>query len=140
MQRTDPLRNFRFRLEVDGIVEAAFSEVSVGAAADDRLGLAAGHNLNGSSGRGIVTLRWGLSDSPELSRWHRAASDETARLADKRRRVVIHVEDEAGNDKARYEIARAWPVKLEGPELNGRGNEVAIEALELAHDGIRRIP
>ena len=140
MERDDPLRSFRYRLEVDGVIRAAFSELSVSGPGNDRLAVTASRTAKASGDHGNVTLQWGLSDSSELSKWHRSASDETAPLADKRRRVVIHVEDEAGNDKARFEIAHAWPVKLEGPELNGRGNEVAIETLELAHDGIRRIP
>ena len=30
----------------------------------------------------------------------------------------------------------AWPVKIEGPSLNASANEVAIESLELAHEGL----
>ena len=30
MARNDPLRNFRFRLEIDGITQAGFSEVTIG--------------------------------------------------------------------------------------------------------------
>ena len=30
----------------------------------------------------------------------------------------------------------AWPVKLEGPGLKATGNEVAIESIELAHEGL----
>ena len=35
----------------------------------------------------------------------------------------------------RWNLSRAWPVKLEGSTLNAQGNEVAIETLELAHEG-----
>ena len=30
----------------------------------------------------------------------------------------------------------AWPVKL-GPNLNVRGNDVALESIELTHEGLR---
>jgi len=31
---------------------------------------------------------------------------------------------------------RGWPAKWEGPALNARTNEVAIETLEIAHEGL----
>ena len=31
----------------------------------------------------------------------------------------------------------ARPVKLEGPSLNARGNDVALETIELTHEGLR---
>jgi len=30
----------------------------------------------------------------------------------------------------------AWPMKWQGPSLNGKGNEVAMESMELAHEGL----
>jgi len=35
----------------------------------------------------------------------------------------------------RWNLRRAWPVKIEAGPLNAQGNEVAIETLELAHEG-----
>ena len=35
----------------------------------------------------------------------------------------------------RWNLSRAWPVKLETGPLNAVANEVAIETLELAHEG-----
>ena len=35
-----------------------------------------------------------------------------------------------------YEFVNAWPVSWEGPSLNSNGSEIAIETLELAHDGL----
>jgi phage tail-like protein len=37
---------------------------------------------------------------------------------------------------ARWLVRRAWPQKWVGPDLRGLGNEVAIETLELAHEGV----
>jgi len=65
--------------------------------------------------------------------------DEATALSAARRTVVIRIQDDAGQDKAAYEITRAWPTKYNPTDLNGKGNEVAIESLELANEGIRRI-
>ncbi|MBW1687124.1 MAG: phage tail protein, partial [Deltaproteobacteria bacterium] len=37
----------------------------------------------------------------------------------------------------RYEFKNAWPVSWEGPAFNSGGSELAIETLEIAHDGLR---
>ena len=39
---------------------------------------------------------------------------------------------------ARWNFVRAWPTKWDGPDLNAVANDVAIELLELAHEGIER--
>ena len=36
----------------------------------------------------------------------------------------------------RYNFKAAWPVSWEGPSFNSQANELAIESIELAHDGI----
>jgi phage tail-like protein len=145
MPATDPLRNFRYRLEIDGIVQAGFSEVAIGDASNDPIEYREGNEittvrkLKGLNKYGNITLKWGLTDSIELSNWHRMVVDDATPLAAARKTVVIRIQNEAGEDKAAYEITRAWPTKYNPTDLNGKGNEVAIESLELANEGIRRI-
>ena len=145
MPANDPLRNFRYRLEIDGIVQAGFSEVAIGDASNDPIEYREGNELTtvrklkGLNKYANITLKWGLTDSIELSNWHRMVVDDATPLAAARRNVVIRVQNEAGEDKAAWEITRAWPTKYNPADLNGKGNEVAIESLELANEGIRRI-
>jgi phage tail-like protein len=56
-----------------------------------------------------------------------------------RQTVMIHVQNEAGQDVAAFEVVNAWPCKYDPSDLNGKGNEVAIDSLELCNEGIRRI-
>jgi phage tail-like protein len=145
MPANDPLRNFRYRLEIDGIVQAGFSEVAIGDASNDPIEYREGNELTtvrklkGLNKYGNITLKWGLTDSIELSNWHRMVVDDATPLSAARKTVVIRIQDEAGADKAAYEVTRAWPTKYNPTDLNGKGNEVAIESLELANEGIRRI-
>lgn len=145
MPANDPLRNFRYRLEIDGIVQAGFSEVAIGDASNDPIEYREGNEittvrkLKGLNKYGNITLKWGLTDSIELSNWHRMIVDDATQLSAARKTVVIRVQDDSGADKAAYEITRAWPTKYNPTDLNGKGNEVAIESLELANEGIRRI-
>lgn len=53
-----------------------------------------------------------------------------------RRDLIINLLDENRNPVVVWKITRAFPVKVEGPALKATGNEVAIESIELAHEGI----
>jgi len=53
-----------------------------------------------------------------------------------RRDLTISLLDEAHNPVMTWRALNAFPVKVEGPQLKATGNEVAIEAIELAHEGL----
>ncbi len=143
MARQDPLRNFRFRLEIDGIHVAGFSEVTIGAVTTDAIDYREGtdpphvRKLSGLTRFGNVSLKRGVTDSLELFKWHRQIV--AGQLGTSRRNVAIVVASEDGNDQARFVVTDAWPVKYDPSDLNGQGNEVFIELLELANEGIERI-
>jgi phage tail-like protein len=146
MARIDPLRNFRYRLEIDSVTQAGFSEVAIAEttidAVDYREGTDPPHvrKLSGLTKYGNITLKWGLTvgaNALDLFKWH---SDVSAgQVKEKRKKVVIVVQDEGGDDKARFVITDAWPIKYDPSDLNGKGNEVMIELLELANEGIERV-
>jgi phage tail-like protein len=143
MPRNDPLRNFRFRLEIDGIQAAGFSEVQIGATTTDvidyREGTDPAHvrKLSGLTKYGSITLKQGMTKSLELYQWHRQIV--AGQLASNRKQVSIVVQDESGADQARFVVSEAWPIKYATNELNAKGNDVLIELLELANEGIERV-
>jgi phage tail-like protein len=146
MARIDPLRNFRYRLEIDSIAQAGFSEVTIADttidAVDYREGTDPPHvrKLSGLTKYGNVTMKWGLTiggTALDLFKWH--ADVSAGQVKDKRKKVVIVVQDEAGADAARFVITDAWPVKYAPTALNAKGNEVLVELLELANEGIERV-
>lgn len=145
MARQDPLRKFRFRLEIDSIEQGAFSEVTIGDLASDPIEYREGdeiptvRKLSGLTKYANVTLKWGVTDSVELAEWHQQIVGGATLLEEIRKTVVIRIQDEAGDDKAAFEVTRAWPCKYDPTDLNGTGNEVAIDTLELCNEGIRRI-
>lgn len=141
MARKDPLRNFRFRLEIDGVQQAGFTEVTgfdtVVEPIDYREGTDPTHvrKLPGLTKFGNVTLKWGVTDSMELHNWHRQIVNGTIQ----RKNLSIIVVDEGGQDKARWNVVEAWPSKYDPADLNAKGNDLAIEMLELAHEGVERV-
>src|SRR6185312_15813393 len=138
MARKDPLRNFRFRLEIDGIQQANFSEVAIGENTSDVVDYRDGNEptharkLSGLTKYGNVTLKWGITDSRELAAWHDAIV--AGLLQTSRKQVAIVVQDEAGADKARFVVTDAWPSKYQISGLSGKGNEVLIETVELVNE------
>src|SRR3954469_22211384 len=146
MARIDPLRNFRYRLEIDSIAQAGFSEVMIAEttidAVDYREGTDPPHvrKLSGLTKYGNITLKWGLTvggTAMDLFKWH--ADVSAGQVKDKRKKVVIVVQDEAGQDAARWVISDAWPVKYDPSDLNAKGNEVMIELRGRANEGIERV-
>ena len=141
--RRDPYRNFRFRVEIDGLAAAGFSDVSIGEMATDIIEYREGNEptrvrkLPGLRKFGHVTLKRGMTASMELYNWHKQIMDGAIGAA--RRNVAITVLDQSGADAARFIVQDAWPVKYQPGDLNGKGNEVLIEFLELANEGIERV-
>ena len=93
--------------------------------------------LSGLTKFGNVSLKRGVADSLELFEWHQRIVQ--GQLVTNRRNVVIVVQNEAGEDKARFVVTNAWPTKYDPSDLNAAGNEVFIECLELANEGIERV-
>ena len=54
----------------------------------------------------------------------------------KRKPVTISLLDETGNATMVWTLANAWPTKITGTDLKSEGNEVAVETLEIAHEGL----
>ncbi|MEZ4445171.1 MAG: phage tail protein [Polyangiaceae bacterium] len=75
-----------------------------------------------------------MTDDRELYDWHQRIADGNI----ERKNGSIVLLDRKGDEVARWNFDRAWPTKWDGPDLNGESNDLAIEMIELAHEGIRR--
>ncbi len=142
-QRKDPYRNFRFRVEIDGITQAGFSECTIGDTTTDPIEYREGtdpttvRKLSGLTKYSNITLKWGITDSMDLYNWRKQVIDTGADGA--RKNISIILVDEVGSDKARWNIIQAWPTKYDAPDFTAKGNDVAIETLEIVHEGIQRV-
>jgi phage tail-like protein len=140
--RTDPYRNFRFRVEIDGIQTASFAEATIPDTTTDSVDYREGTDLpfqkklSGLTKYGNITLKKGLTDSVEIYQWRKSVEDAGATKA--RKNISLILIDEEGNDKARWDIMEAWPTKYSPSGFSAKANEVVIETLELVHEGIKR--
>jgi phage tail-like protein len=139
--RVDPFLNFNFLVEIDGITRAAFQEVSGFDSTTDVIEYREGgenttpRKLPGLTKYSNIVLKWGMTDDAELYTWHRQAV--LGNIERKNGSIVLL--DRQGSEVGRWNFFNAWPTKYDGPDLNAEGNDVAVETLELAHEGIERV-
>ena len=141
--RKDPFRNSRFILEIDGIVHSGFTEVIISSNSIEVVESMEG-NENPTSARKLpglikysnIILKRGITASLELYNWYKGVED--GKISTSRKNVSIILLDKRGKEQARWDFVKAWPVKYSGPCLNAIGNEIAVETLEIAHEGMTR--
>ncbi|MES2823569.1 MAG: phage tail protein [Pseudomonadota bacterium] len=140
-QRQDPYRNSNFIVEIDGIKQAGFSDCSGFGATTDPIEYREGgdnttvRKLPGVTKYPNIVLKWGLTDSRELYDWYR---DIVKGKVVRKTGSIILYDVDGVTEKVRWNFTNAWPTKWDGPDFSAKGNDIAIETLELAHEGIER--
>ncbi len=118
--RKEPFRLYHFLVEIDGITRAGFRECSGLDSTQDAIEYREGNE--GLSSRKL----------PGMVKY----SDITLKRGLKNGSIVLL--DETGAEKLRWNFLNGWPTKWTGPSFNASGNEVAIETLEIAHEGVTK--
>jgi len=137
----DPEGNYFFALLVGKEEIAHFTECSGLKSSTEIFELQEGgmngmvHKLPGQSKWDNITLRFGTTKDTTLVAWrYEVLADEFGEGS--RRNASIVVLNNQRQVVRRYDLLDAWPVSWEGPSLSANGNELAVEAIELAHHGI----
>ena len=138
-KRNDPFRGFNFSVQIDGIARGAFSEVSgltaEGDAADYREGTDMQQNVRklvGMRKYTPLTFKRGYTQDGSLWAWYTNIMNGQP----DRRNVTVVLMNEARKEVMRWHAENAWINKIEGPSLKAAGNEVAMESMELVHEGL----
>jgi phage tail-like protein len=138
--RDDPYNGFNFRVEIDGVSLAAFSEVSglenETAVIEYRVGGDPNtvRKLPGLTRYADIVLRRGITQDAELWSWRKNVIEGKT---DRRNGSIVLLDDE-GNQVVRWNFLQGWICKWKGPALDARDNEVAIETIAIAHEGLDR--
>lgn len=142
MPLKDPYSVFNFKVEIDGITRAGFQECSgletsseVGNYREGTDGLGV-RKLPGRPSSSPITLKWGITDDTELWEWRKTVIQGKV----ERKNISIVVYDDANTaEVVRWNLRECWPSKWEGPGLNAQTSDVAIETLEIVHEGFDRV-
>jgi phage tail-like protein len=141
MTPTDPLRGFRYLIEIEGITSGGFSRVKglvrevrhesyrEGGVNDYE------HKLITQVGYPVIVLERGLALT-DLWEWAQGAVDGDV----SRHKVTIRLQDEANQLGWVWYVDYALPVKWSCTDLDAHASQVVVESLELAHHGLRRGP
>lgn len=138
--RTDPYRGYNFLVEIDGITQAGFQEVSGLDASTDPIEYREGNDANhtrkipGMNKYSAITLKRGITDSGDLWKWYQTVLDGKV----DRRNGSIVLLDDTGKEKLRWNFLAAWPSKWSGPSFNATANAIAVESLEISHEQVRK--
>lgn len=139
--RKDPYRNCNFLVEIDGITQAGFTDCAGLSASTEAVEYREGgdnttpRKLPGQTKYTNLSLKWGLSDSRELYDWYRKV---VTGKPERRNGSIVVLDADGITEVVRWNFFNAWPTKMEVPTLSAKGSEVAIETLELAHEGLER--
>ena len=90
-------------------------------------------NMPGIKKSGNVTMKKGVFKSDnKFWDWFNEIKMNTI----KRKPVTISLLDEAGAPTMVWTLTNAWPTKITATDLKSDGNEVAIETIEISHEGV----
>jgi phage tail-like protein len=138
--RRDPYHSYHFLVEIDGITRAGFRECSGLDSTQDPIDYREGddglvtHKLPGLVKYSNISLKRGVTDDTDLWNWRLLAASGNV----DRRNGSIVLLDDTGTEKVRWNFMAGWPSKWTGPSFNATGNELAIETLEIVHEGLSR--
>ena len=136
-----PHGRFRYKVEIDGLEAGGFSEVTGIDASVDVMEYREGDmvqtpmKIPGLKKYGNITLKQGLADSMVLYE----CIAEGVNGAVQRKTITITLLDEEETPAASWQVINAWPTKYTAPDFNATSSEVAIETLEIAHEGMTRV-
>jgi phage tail-like protein len=141
----NPYSNFNFVVLIDGNEIAAFSEVSgldsentpieyrEGADATNAM-----RQLPGIEKYSHVTLKRGVTGSTALWDWRKEVRDGGSSFPPSRNVVIklLNEQHDRGSPGMTWTLTNAWPMKITGPTMNAKGNDFAVEQVDLAHERV----
>ena len=138
---TYPHGKFRYKVEIDGLEAGGFSEASGFDASIDVIEYREGDmvqtpmKIPGLKKYGNITLKKGVADSMVVYEWMIAGVEGEV----ERKTITITILDETETATASWQVINAWPTKYTAPDFNATSSEIAIESIEIAHEGMTRV-
>ena len=129
------------KVEIDGLDAGGFSEVTGFDASIDVVEYREGDMVTtpmkvpGLKRYGNITLKQGLVDSTVMYDWMYTGVNGAV----ERKTITITLLDEEESPAASWQVINAWPMKYTAPDFNATASEIAIETVEIAHEGMTRI-
>jgi phage tail-like protein len=135
----DHVGNFNFKVEIEGVTQGAFKNVSGLDSETEVIEYQDGPDIvlrkrPGRTKYSNIVLKRGYVTSDELWKWRKGVIDGKT----ERKSGSIILCDDEGKEVLRYNFFEAWPCKWKGFELDGKGNDAMAEEIELAVERLER--
>ena len=137
---SDPFASFNFKLEIEGITIAGFSEVTGLNTESNIIDYREGdegitpRKLSGLNKFGNLTLKRGLTIDKQLYELRKTVVDGDI----KRVNLSVVAQNEKHDEVARWNVFNAWISKMMAPDMKANANEIAVETVEFVHEGVER--
>lgn len=141
MDITLPLQSGRFLVEIGSEVVANFQDCSGLTVEVEVQEFVEGgnnefiHKLPGRMKYTNITLKRGVTDNKQFSDWRPKV--EGGKITVERKNISIILFSHSGETVKTWEVTDAYPIKWTGPDMRASSMDIAIETLELAHQGWR---
>jgi phage tail-like protein len=134
-----PIPKFYFKVMMNS-TEISFQEISGLDTESQQIEYRHGNNqlfstvkMPGITKYGNVTMKKGVFKSDtKFWDWYNQIKMNTI----KKEPVTISLIDETGNTTITWVLTNAWPTKISGTDMKTGGNEVAVETIEISHEGL----
>jgi len=144
-ERSDPLIGFNFGVEIQGKIQGYFTECSgLGSESEviehkvvDKQGRETVMKIPGRMKWENVTLKRGITAAMDIWDWRKLVED--GKVTEARSNGSVIMFDRNYEEVARWNFENAWPTKVTGPQVKSDSNEIGIEELTLAHEGLWRV-
>ncbi|MDT4897795.1 MAG: hypothetical protein QOH25_2872 [Acidobacteriota bacterium] len=150
-ERSDPYKNFKFRVKWDGQYVAGISRVSALKRTTEVLEHREGGDLSltrkspGRTKYDPITLERGVTHDPAFEQWANkvwnfvAGPGSESSLKDFRKDIVIEFYNESGQLALAYKVYRCWVSEYQAlPDLDANSSAVAIQSIKLENEGWER--
>jgi len=135
-----PLPKFHFKVEIEGGIEASFSEISgldveveVSEYRQGDSPVFSSIKMPGLIKTSDVTLKKGIfTQDVALFDWFNQINMNTI----ERKTVQIMLLNESGDTEITWTLTNAFPKQIQGTDLNSTSSDVAVETIVLAHEGL----
>ena len=137
----NPLGNYRFIVEIEGIESGSFNEVKI---PDSEIGVIEYRDgsdptrsirkLPGLVKASDLILRRGMTKSLDVYEWFKSNKNGSV----DRRSIIVTALDESAQPCIKWKFRNCWPTKYSGPTLNATSNEYVIEELTISVEDVER--
>jgi phage tail-like protein len=145
MPTREPRPASHFRLKIGGHeTVGVFREVSgleseteiIEHKSVDENGIPVTRKVPGHTKWSNLTLKRGVDENLELWKWR----DQVTKEGPDSARVdgTIELLDYKGSVISTYKFIQGWPIKYSGGTLNATSNEIALEEIQICHEGLER--